>query len=604
MVIEASMTIQDTRNSLQKRGEILHIKKNEMLLNSTEIPDSFNFKILCLIRDIINHDLKDQNSLDNTQRKSNLSNIALSASLLTDKIKKHYDSNIQNRDGNNIWRDLKFLIKYNLSLHSVQTSPIHQISDQKISIILQDCHNHLLPIVEAETAALQQHYQQSSFDLFDMPNRIQECDQIRSNYKDNRQINELYLIVTYTREIEQLTKAIEAAQFIININAPISSNAKKAILYNLILIGEAFTKKNLSPETVNFEHWNFVANNLRQLLITTANKLTHNEWDIHRGNIDNYLNTSDFINLKAAIPSILNIFNNLKTQLENIPKGMLAQHYTSNTFPHGATTITTTTPPLDALNNLTAGLTTQRQGNQDRQNHTNSFSNLQMYIKIEAELENLNEILFNLDGFESLYQEFPEDDKSIILNNDAIHFLKQKYNDVNIDDALNSITSYHQTTNTPSILEFPGNLIPIQLAIAGRNNQRQISTDYLNQIIDNNPIAFKQAIIAQKNKYQLYNALLQDKEALDALFFHFGRIIKFMQEIDKHQMDMLLGNMRPREYTAFRNFIRHGHEMMDILNIRPEVFLVRYIALIKDELLNLLEPLRPQLAGVIPLHNI
>ena len=71
----------------------------------------------------------------------------------------------------------------------------------------------------------------------------------------------------------------------------------------------------------------------------------------------------------------------------------------------------------------------------------------------------------------------------------------------------------------------------------------------------------------------LKRSLTLEPERVDAACYHFGRIGKFMAEIP---VANLIPYMKDDEYRAFRNFIQHGDDLMDIVSQKPHDFVIRY----------------------------
>ena len=563
--------IETERETLRQKGEDLSQKKDHYLLSSIDIPETLDLDFLKLMLATIELHEKYKANFTLQQRRTNLGNLAISARLLTQRIKQPYDANDPNYAGYNIWRDLSFLIKFNLGIHLKSAAPIYTMPDDDATVLMDAVCTHFKPIIQAEIAARE---------IGDPPS-IASQTLLRTYYKIPSNLITLYTTVTQKRENEQLDKALDAIEKIQRAVTPpqtINDTSKKMILMSLIVIGEASTKKNLTPQTVTFVHKEFVANGLRQTLINLANKITHNEWDIYNKNTEQCLNTFNFLAMQPDIITLHTIFLKMKNDLSNVN---FLNHY--SVAP--AALATPPDPTLPTLVNLGTQLSTNHQ-NQERMHHPESFTDLALYDRIDKEIQSINNIVNTLKGKHCLTDDSLFNTETQIRIPGLYELLHTPgLINVNLQPlivaAWGHITSHATRIGEDPAVEIPKELCPVEIANIGIHSQRTVSAQEAIQYCQAHYAEFLKALFQQGGRSQFYNSLLQDERSTGAISFHMGRIVKFMQEMDQAQLNQCIQELKANECTSFRNFIRHGNDAEDVYSVKPHMFLTRYVALIK-----------------------
>lgn len=587
---------------IRDAADNLAVKKDRLLITGKEIPETLDYRFLRLMLRIIEYDNTNRALLTSKQRRNNLGNLVITAKLLTDRIKKHYDSTTSGFEGYNVWRDLVFLLKFDFEMHVGVTTPIYTISnDCVINLLKNVIHQHFRPIIEAEIKAIQPHYHRGDLVLFGHRNWINDHATLREHYKNNK-LMDLYLIVTPKRELEQIKKAITAIQHIeaAEISPPLTLEqikiSKRGILHNLMIIGESVTKKNLSPQTSALVYREFEANTLRQTLIILANKITHSEWDIHRRTIEGCIEAFDFTSIKAIVPRLLAIFTIMCEQLKRLEADdNLGNHYSNPpVIPSDAAA-----PTFDSLVQLRNQLKgTDKIAKDDRLSNPESFTTLAMYNRIVEEVQLLNHIVLDLRGHECLKDDslFKVDFLVSITTWQpwvtTLANVEGQAAATQIDDAWQKVTEHATKASCKLTLDIPKYLCPVYITDTGIDSvqHRSFSDADVKQHLCLHHEGFVQALFTQAIRCQFFSSLIDNPSAMHAAYFHMSRIEKFIQEIDKAELEPLLGRMKLEECRTFRNFTRHGNDAQDIYPVKPHMFLARYIAFVQ-RLPRLLQPL-------------
>lgn len=485
--------IQQERDSLAERGQKLGTIKDKFLEQGGNVPPNLTLDLFILIKDIVAHDQKWKENLSAEDRRKNLGNIVVTVQLLTSIMQLNaYDNNKLGYEGRNIWRMLRFLVKFDLRLHKPGlAAPIYTMSDNEVVNILEnDIAIHLLNIVNAEINVLQPPPPPAGAGIFVPIDYAAQRTAIRNQYRNHTFLVNLNFIVIKAKELEQIDKAIAAINDINGCALILASGdpnivpiAKKAILQYLVTIGEAVTKKNLTPQTASLRQGDFVANSMRKLLINLANKITHNEWDIGLNNVEMCLTNTNFQNILNEMPAILAIFTNLKQQLTQIiENGTQSLHYQQAEQPAGNAPLPNNA--LTLLHNIFTGA--DNNSHQRKNNNPAAFTTEAMLVSINYEGSDLRQI--------NIYRE------------------KQR---------------------------------------------------------------------------------IAEKIALNAMRYHLSRIAKFLQEIEDNndlQIETIFDNNLLRQYREFRNYMRHGNDMMDTVNPIMEIgFLLKYAVLINESIYPKLE---------------
>ncbi|MBT3903852.1 ankyrin repeat domain-containing protein [bacterium] len=283
------MPLLDNRRILRERYEALYRQKDAALDDGTILSWDHDRKALSLIRDILVHTRDRWVEETDQQRRGSLDHIVRMSLLLRRQFKCIYNASYaaQGDQGEeiNIWRDLDFLVQYQITDPDPRFHQPLPITFIDINDIFQELFRLIDTVLRDEIRVGLE--EQPTFDKLgrdfaalplDRRNRFQQHDErIRQPYRDPHQLPLLEAFATYGREKLRINRMLSAVQFAraIDVNTP---HGKMALLRQLQIMGESCTGKNFSVAIKRLRQdidW--------KLLVRLRNKLSHNEWDIHSG---------------------------------------------------------------------------------------------------------------------------------------------------------------------------------------------------------------------------------------------------------------------------------------------------------------------------------
>lgn len=305
-----------------------YIKLSDAINNSSTeqvLALSWNYdrKLLELILDILIH-TRDNWLLENdAQRKGSLHNLVRTTLLLrrefTSIYNRNYDYRIQQDllkeygyEEINMWRNFKFLIQCKISLPEHNANQKYDISPDEVNSILKESFELIDNILVKEVriglvlqkvnSSLKSQGLSISGYLLDQHNEHEQ--KVRSPYRNPMKLPYLYAFTTYKREKFRIETMLNAISFALTLD---SCNHKHqiALLRQLQIIGESVGNKNLSIKTKRL-----VDNIDWQLFVSLRNKLSHNEWDIHKNLLMHNLNMlqhfkNDLLLLQNALENLM-----------------------------------------------------------------------------------------------------------------------------------------------------------------------------------------------------------------------------------------------------------------------------------------------------------
>jgi hypothetical protein len=604
--IPTEVEIDQERGNLRIRGEQLHIEKNNAITDSSDLSTlspSYNIRILDLIKDTIETYRRGTTCVNVSPEikhkwtKKSLFNIALSSGLLTNDITQPYNSNVQGFMNGNFFDDLRYLIKFRLRDEDPRTNPLYDMPNEQAHELM----GNLVMDIVWRTCDLER----KAYD--DLHAWQLHRTNHRTQYKDHRLLVPLYSFVAHQRERELLSKAIDAIntvnhlQFGAHLSIEQQTINKANLLKTLILIGEICTQKNLSLYTKQI--YPHLANNDWQLFINIRNKLAHVEWDIHSRNLDMYLGAHDFTELQPSLQYIEATLGSILITLTNFTNAERTNHYGGVIVPIGAMMPLGTLDPLRAF--LVALPQTGNTYNADKAAHPTSFDIISMITRIDdEEITALNRI-FNVTGQEVLEDDYPEDMSKLegtagvqmILGTLFVLAIEKQLEQplgAAFYTAVQRIQAYHELENSSLSLELPIDLFYHFPQLIGASGAAQLNLNPLQvrQKLELRFLDYINAVIKYGRNCLLKRSLIVESERVDAACYHFGRIGKFMAEIP---VANLIPYMKSNEYRAFRNFIQHGDDLVDILTQKPHDFVIRYTHELLHEIMpNLKDLFLPQ----------
>ncbi|MDB2592317.1 hypothetical protein N9Y17_01235 [Gammaproteobacteria bacterium] len=326
------MALQKDRDALKERCVMLYQKKDAEL--NAGVSWDYDREVLVLIRDILVHTKDHWKQESDHQRKGSLNNIVRMSLLLSRQFKciynKYYAAKGDQGEYINIWRNLDFLVSYQITEPDPRFHQSLPITSEDINDLFKELFRLIDPVLKEEIRVglrvqpIVENLGKDSKLPVDIRKHFKQCDvAVRKPHRDPNKLPLLEAFATHGREKLRISRMLSAIQFArtIDVSTP---HGKMALLRQLQILGESCSGKNLSTATKRLRQdidW--------QLLVNLRNKLSHNEWDIHR----NFLNTKctakcleaiqeDLKDLEASIILLQLDHNQIGEQRERI-----LQHY-------------------------------------------------------------------------------------------------------------------------------------------------------------------------------------------------------------------------------------------------------------------------------------
>lgn len=548
------------RIELQERGVRLHDEKCaafDSSLGLTSLSPNYEIEQLTLISNIINHykAVRDDTSVDLALKAkwahSDLRNISKSVGLLADlplKLVAPLNSPYSNPhlQHASFFRDLRYLQK--LYADGVPKKLTEEEEAQKI---MENSSDSLLEVCAAEIAYAKK-----------------ECDEAsitatRNKFSYHTQMFPvLYSIVAAKRDFELLSKAISSIERVKKLDFDTTNEDKKlvnraALLGTLIIIGEGYTKKNLSSQSSSAAPESALQN-LRKL----RNKLAHVEWDATSNNLGLYFNNCTGDELVKDLDKILRLLISAKDEISVLTVDQILQKY--STAASGLAATPSTAPAALQLAEIDKLLGALPQKSLDKTAYTLE----QKKANLKNEIEVLKKIL-SINGKEALNDPFPED----LLHTNLTPYLSSKL-ETELPSAkmdLVIIKTYHDRARSDPIFSFL------------RTDEQSLRNVELGQadVEANNRVI--NAIKIYARRCQLKTSLIAHHERLDAALYQFGKIAGLIKQIPENLLYDATSTPS-QELRAFRNYIEHGDDLVDATGIAQADFLIRYTSILFSEI--------------------
>ncbi len=247
----------------------------------------YDRRCLSLIQQILAHTKKYWNIETNDKRKGALNNLVRTALLLSRQFTSLYNRNYcadnERVEETNIWRNMQFLVQYQITTEGMLVDQSLPISTDLINEVLRELLGIMDTVLKQEIRVglkLQEILENNNDNLKTLPPEMQRHYQthdqkIRQVYRDPHCLPLLEAIANYGREQLKIANILEAIARARNANINVTSG-KMSFLRQLQIIGECCTGKNISDATKLL-----VADIDWQLFVRLRNKLSHNEWDIY-----------------------------------------------------------------------------------------------------------------------------------------------------------------------------------------------------------------------------------------------------------------------------------------------------------------------------------
>jgi|GEM_PF-5388147 len=209
-----------------------------------------------------------------------------------------------------------------------------------------------------------------------------------------------------------------------------------------------------------------------------------------------------------------------------------------------------------------------------RRTHLHLFDPLRMINLIRHEMQQISNALL-LPGSLILNSEFPED-ITAISGTERINSLFNTLSllSPNINTAAQHIRAYCAELHIPLCLKING------LHGVGRGERSIINTNDIHTIFN-----LIQHIIDFGQRCQFYLNLARNPAIVEGCFYHLARIqkltvvLRLSNEVNASQLPKV------EEFKALRNFIHHGIDLFETMNIPPLEFMTRYASLFLNVLL-------------------
>lgn len=586
---EIQQIINYERNRIMVNGQRLGRLKEDAIadFHGHPLPPNYAMQLLQQICIIALHDMNRNNmyGVDRARnRRRNLGNLAITAKLFRDDgVNPLILNNIKNRyfppgsqeqntihqgyTGTNIFDDLAYLCSFNLVGYDNNNPlgrPLYNLTDDQVNTILDEICPALIQIANAEIAAYNNN----------PPNNLNE---IRDRYRYHTNLPELFILTSYHKEIAHIHSAIRAIDSCVELdfdpNAPQIFANKKALLRCLSIVGEAFTRVNLTPATRGF---GFLSQRELQFFVNIRDSLAHIEQYNNVNRIEHFIqhaqNLNPIIDELRVVRALLDlIYWELRMKYNHLPN--LRLHY----LPADKNNLNRMRRFHQIKDLLNAG--------QAENNHIDRIAN---------ELQEIRDLLVIAPGLQTL-EAPPEIHMNILIPRDVYNEYRRavllcNYNELNLVlVGLSTLAPVVHTNNVEHLI--------IEI-----NNQNVINS------LPNTDIAPYQTLTnLQNNLNDVTNSLTQYGRKLQFInYLQQNPVIKLNIEYHIIKLVQLIGRANPNvlapEVRVFRNMIAHDHfDEILVMNSIPENFICRYLAILCQMLPGLLQqnqqgvPMPPQI---------
>lgn len=272
----------------------------------------YDCKVLKLVKDILLHTRDNWQLETDEKRRRSLNNIVRTTMLLSRSFTNLY--NTAHTEEVNIWRNLQFLVQYQITMQDFGVNQVLPIDAANINGIFQELFSLIDSVLAKEIRfglkleSILSNLQNSRDSMpIDMLNHLQWLKRdVRIPYGNTNKLPLLEAIANYGREKLRIGKMLRAIRLAKGLDVT-TNHGKMALLRQLQIIGETATSKNLTSSTKRLAQdvdW--------QLLVQLRNKLSHNEWDTHSGLLDAHCTTErmksiqidDLVTLETSIQQL------------------------------------------------------------------------------------------------------------------------------------------------------------------------------------------------------------------------------------------------------------------------------------------------------------
>lgn len=576
------------RIEFQERGTRLHDAKCaafDSSLDLTSLSPNYEIGQLTLISDIINHykTAQEDTSVDFALKAkwahSDLRNISISVGLLADfplrlvaPLNSPYSNpNLQHAS---FFRDLRYLQKL-----YADGCP-KKLTEDEARWIMENSSESLLEVCSAEIAYAKKEIDETSIAT------------TRTKFRDHTQtFPVLYSIVAAKRDLELLAKAISTIERVKTLDFSTTNENQKlvnraALLGALIVIGEGYTQKNLSPQSSSN-----APTSALQKFRTLRNKLAHVEWDANSNNLSQYFTNCNGDKLVKDLDEISKLLTSSRDEISALSVDEILQKY-STAASSGLVATPSTTPAELQLAEVDKLLVALPQKSLDKTPYTPE----QKKANLKNEIEVLREIL-SINGNAALTDPFPENLFHLLLNLKVLDLLQklnpgrsleeiQQAHNKPVDKTvyceletvlpsakmdLEIIKTYHDRAGSEPIFSF----LPI--------DHQSVLNVVLGQADEETKAKASNAIKIYARRCQLKTSLIAHPERLDAALYQFGKIAGLIKQIPENQ-PYNTTSTPPQELRAFRNYVEHSDDLVDASGISSADLLIRYISIVFSEL--------------------
>lgn len=430
----------------------------------------------------------------------------------------------------NIFRNINFLAQYQITGSDIKFEQRLPITENNVNSILKE-------LIEL------------------MNNLFFKLDQIPCPILDT--------FTRYGREKLRISKMLETTKFAGKLNA-ISYQGKVALLRQLQIIGQLGQGDDFSEATkelVQDIDW--------QLLIDLSNKLAHAQSDIPKGHLANCISSEIMRNVQAELTVIrislqkLQLFHN---QIDSNDPLSLEKHYQKHRK--------------------------EKKGTNNRMLYHAAIRGLYARLGYPGQADNADYkayplIQVKLDAMFNILQ--PLNDLKIIEKLPIYAKRVQDRPDNNIvSEMFTSLLKYYSESDPVK----QGEIIKAieEIRAYSRNTKQylhiEIDADIKKVGLEN----IADCIFKYSNQCKFYNALLNNREAVEACFFHMIEIENYITVL-RRSAD--LGPILPtdQELKLLKSYLYHDCTAFEAVDIEPVALMTYYAAFFKSKLLPKLEKL-------------
>ena len=602
--------IQDERDDIGRIGQAIADQKDQHLINFTPIPVVLTLRLLTLVSRIAQHDIDHRTNYGNEtaqRRRANLGNLALTFKLFHDgaglmeyNIINFYKASgaLQGYINTNLFDDMKYLATYKLAATTTPLVELRDISDATVARILDAISSVFVEIANREIDAIQLRQANPNFFQQGLPANIVAT---RNMYKDHRNTTELYYFIMYEKETRKLTRALQAIQDAQTINVDIASpfENKRAFLKCLVVIGEAFTQPNLTPQSRSLSN---LAQRDLQLFKNLRNKIADSQYDLQPQHVEAYIAANSLGAIKAELGVLIPQLTTIRTQLQVMQQNnQLAAHYGGPLAPVAEHVNERFTHTRAFFGGLPQTNGTYRQ---DKIAYPNDFTSASIAQKVQDEIGQIIALTNVMPGEGTLAD--PRFQNQHTVTGDIDTFLTNVSHvnanvDAELEQAIATIRIRSPQVNAGNlVVQFPTDILARYFPAQQYPNGYSLHDINL-PFIQNNRVALFPLIKQYARRLEFIHHLNTNPICKNAIEYHFGRMARYLMEIPNDGIENHIGADNLAQWRSIRNLIQHDLEELETYGNTISQWLCHYLGIVTQDLPNMLRRLQPPAVVMGPL---